>query len=279
MQTIGDKLEEARKRQGLSIREAAEATKVRSDFLLNFENNNFEFDIPDVYKRGFLRLYAKFLNLDADKVLTDYQAIVLGRSKHSKRENKEFFGRIDLPESKPPLGGADSEPPEKSPSTSRVSSSPSTSSSSPNSGQQPSDSSFYVKIGLVVGGSVAIVILVILIIGALLGGDGTTTDESGATVVEQSETTTLNPDLPEMPESTAPIILTAAQDVHVLARQENGEARNVLFNRTLKVGEKITLDRVGPVRIVCTDFQQLSINIDGRIYRSKQGGPGQRVFN
>ena len=33
MQTIGGQLEEARQRKGISLREAAEATKVRSDFL------------------------------------------------------------------------------------------------------------------------------------------------------------------------------------------------------------------------------------------------------
>ena len=33
MQSIGERLEEARKRKGISLREAAEATKIRSDFL------------------------------------------------------------------------------------------------------------------------------------------------------------------------------------------------------------------------------------------------------
>ena len=34
MQTIGEKLEEARKRKGVSVREAAETTKIRGDYLL-----------------------------------------------------------------------------------------------------------------------------------------------------------------------------------------------------------------------------------------------------
>ena len=33
MQTIGERLEEARKKRGLSLREAAEATKIRGDYL------------------------------------------------------------------------------------------------------------------------------------------------------------------------------------------------------------------------------------------------------
>ena len=42
MQTIGERLEEARKKKGLSLREAAEATKIRGDYLQKFEGNQFD---------------------------------------------------------------------------------------------------------------------------------------------------------------------------------------------------------------------------------------------
>ena len=44
MQSIGERLEEARKRKGISLREAAEATKIRSDFLGYIEQNKMDFD-------------------------------------------------------------------------------------------------------------------------------------------------------------------------------------------------------------------------------------------
>ena len=44
MQTIGERLEEARKRKGISIREAAENTKIRGDYLQKFEANTFDID-------------------------------------------------------------------------------------------------------------------------------------------------------------------------------------------------------------------------------------------
>ena len=61
MQSIGERLEEARKRKGISLREAAEATKIRSDFLGYIEQNKMDFSLPEIYKRGFLKNYARYL--------------------------------------------------------------------------------------------------------------------------------------------------------------------------------------------------------------------------
>ena len=54
MQTIGERLEEARKRKGISVREAAETTKIRSDYLQKFEANSFDVNLPPLYIRGFV---------------------------------------------------------------------------------------------------------------------------------------------------------------------------------------------------------------------------------
>ena len=63
MQTIGERLEEARKKKGISIREAAESTKIRGDFLQKFEGNHFDIGLTEIYTRGFLRNYANYLKL------------------------------------------------------------------------------------------------------------------------------------------------------------------------------------------------------------------------
>jgi cytoskeleton protein RodZ len=76
--TIGERLEEARKRKGVSIREAAEATKIRGDFLLSMENNSFDINLPEIYVRGFLKNYARFLKVDPARILIDYEAYRLG---------------------------------------------------------------------------------------------------------------------------------------------------------------------------------------------------------
>lgn len=95
MQNIGERLEEARKRKGISIREAAEATKIRSDYLHKFESNQFDLNLADIYVRGFLRNYATFLKLPADKILNDYAA--LGRSEAKIRQpSREIYGRMEV---------------------------------------------------------------------------------------------------------------------------------------------------------------------------------------
>jgi cytoskeletal protein RodZ len=97
MQSIGERLEEARKRKGISIREAAEATKIRGDYLHKFESNQFDIKLPEIYVRGFLRTYANYLKTPADKIVSDYNALGLGESsKASRNLNREVYGRLDL---------------------------------------------------------------------------------------------------------------------------------------------------------------------------------------
>jgi cytoskeleton protein RodZ len=95
MQTIGERLEEARKKKGISIREAAEATKIRGDYLSKFENNQFDINLTELYVRGFLRSYAQFLRLPADRILNDYAALGRGESR-PRQPSREVYGRMDV---------------------------------------------------------------------------------------------------------------------------------------------------------------------------------------
>jgi cytoskeletal protein RodZ len=47
----------------VSIERAAEETKIRSDYLMRMESDDFDFLAP-AYVRGFLRSYARFLDID-----------------------------------------------------------------------------------------------------------------------------------------------------------------------------------------------------------------------
>lgn len=74
MATIGQRLSEARKNFGIDIRSAAEATKIRSDFLAALEEDKPErIRLADVYKVGFLRVYAGYLKLDADRIVAEFR--------------------------------------------------------------------------------------------------------------------------------------------------------------------------------------------------------------
>lgn len=88
---IGQKLEEARNRKGISLREASESTKIRGDYLSAFESSNFNINLPEVYLRGFVRLYARFLDLDQDAVLADLD-LELGNT--NSKSSKKSLGSI-----------------------------------------------------------------------------------------------------------------------------------------------------------------------------------------
>ena len=95
MQTIGERLEDARKQKGISIRESAEATKIRGEYLQKFESNNFDLGLSEIYVRGFLRTYSSFLKIPAERILNDYAA--LGRGEPRPRQpSREVYGRMEV---------------------------------------------------------------------------------------------------------------------------------------------------------------------------------------
>jgi transcriptional regulator with XRE-family HTH domain len=95
MQTIGERLEEARKKRGVSIREAADATKIRGEYLQKFEGNQFDIGLTEIYTRGFLRGYANYLRIPSDRLLSDYTAL-RGGELRPRQPSREVYGRMDL---------------------------------------------------------------------------------------------------------------------------------------------------------------------------------------
>ncbi|MGH2711392.1 MAG: helix-turn-helix domain-containing protein [Actinomycetota bacterium] len=77
---IGRALRGAREHRGKSLEEAARETRVRTDYLDALEREAFETLGSDVYVRGFLRSYAKYLGLNSEKVVSAYER-VYGRTK------------------------------------------------------------------------------------------------------------------------------------------------------------------------------------------------------
>jgi len=140
MQTIGERLEEARKRKGISIREAAETTKIRSDYLQKFEANYFDVDLPPLYLKGFLRAYARFLELDPERLLSDFNSIVT-EGKPARRESREVYGRVDFAEAARPPEGAATAPVNRS----------------------AQDQALLLKFGLLGGGAIVLVVVIIVL--------------------------------------------------------------------------------------------------------------------
>lgn len=70
---IGEVLRAARRRQGASLADAAAATRVRESYLAALEEEDFSSLGGDVYVKGFLRSYAKFLGVDPEPLLAAYR--------------------------------------------------------------------------------------------------------------------------------------------------------------------------------------------------------------
>lgn len=73
MGELGNRLREAREKRGLSLAQAEEMTRIRRAFLEALEEERFDVLPGDVYARGFIRNYARFLGLDAEVLIADYR--------------------------------------------------------------------------------------------------------------------------------------------------------------------------------------------------------------
>ncbi|HWH33453.1 MAG TPA: helix-turn-helix domain-containing protein [Egibacteraceae bacterium] len=70
---IGEALRAARRQQGRSLADAAAATRVRESYLAALEEEEFAALGGDVYVKGFLRSYARFLGLNPEPLLESYR--------------------------------------------------------------------------------------------------------------------------------------------------------------------------------------------------------------
>jgi len=79
METLGVWLRQAREAKGSTLEEVEAATRIRSRFLEALEAGDFAvFPGGEVQVRGFLRIYARYLELSPDQVIARYDAEVHG---------------------------------------------------------------------------------------------------------------------------------------------------------------------------------------------------------
>jgi cytoskeleton protein RodZ len=70
---VGQKLQDERLRQGLSLEEIEEETKIRKYYLEALEQENYDVLPPQVYATGFVRKYAKILGLNEDEYSREFK--------------------------------------------------------------------------------------------------------------------------------------------------------------------------------------------------------------
>ena len=72
MPALGEQFRAAREARGLSLSEVAEQIRIRSVYLGEIEAENWGAIGAPVYVRGFLRTYARFLGLDAEEAVAEF---------------------------------------------------------------------------------------------------------------------------------------------------------------------------------------------------------------
>jgi cytoskeleton protein RodZ len=259
MQTIGERLEEARKKKGISIREAAEATKIRGDYLQKFESNHFDIGLTEIYTRGFLRTYANFLKVPAERLLSDYAA--LGRAELRPRQPaREVYGRMDISvatasdpaERAAPENGAAAD------GTGRPQPRYPRGSSPLPSGPDPAVVFKYLKWG----GIAVIVLLAALVIKTLFsGGVAGAPKAAGARTAADERSITLF--------AVGPV------RVAVHAKNPDGTEGPQLFTGRLNAGESKIVPRRGALFVEGSPPENLDIGIDGRRFNLSRAIAGQ----
>jgi cytoskeletal protein RodZ len=88
---IGDLLKEKRKERNLTIEQIAEITKIRAEYLRALEESDYKSFPSEVYLKGFLKNYAKYLGINSDQTLALYRRDNIITT---KKEKKELFGKL-----------------------------------------------------------------------------------------------------------------------------------------------------------------------------------------
>lgn len=263
MKTIGEQLEEARKRKGISLAEASEATKIRGDFLQSIEQNEFSFDLPDIYKRGFVKNYANYLKLDTKTILADYDAKRRSEANTNTRvDSSELFGSMDSD------SNTDSEETNK-PLLGKFSAYK----KSDDTGREPqlnrdANKGLYFKIGLVALGVLSFVFVIVgLIITVLGGSDDPELNIAGSL----SSEVTPNAEVAPIDSGPETVSLIASGNVYVLVKQRNDNKE--LVRKTLSEGETLDFTKQGPIDVLFTAGENLVIvNPDGERLRPRGEG-------
>jgi transcriptional regulator with XRE-family HTH domain len=86
--SLGKTLREAREGKGLSLEVVEEETKIRKKYLSALENEDYEALPGRVYARAFLRTYSRFLGLEADPLLAEFEKANPQEPRETLSENR-----------------------------------------------------------------------------------------------------------------------------------------------------------------------------------------------
>lgn len=249
-------MQEARTAKGLSLRDVADATRLRASVIEQMESGNFDFDLPGIYKRGFLRIYAAFLKLDVDQILAEY-SLEYNSSEDSKKKRSQ--ARISVREASAPEPmqmASRYEEPEEEPAA-----------------REDSDDAAvqYVKLGgIFVGIILAAVVIIGIIVSLVKSGDAP----------QENPDIAINSDIATQPapvQKEFTLKVTALGDTYMTLYYEDSPTQP-LFGGAFNSGEAKEFKSVKPIRIRVTDAEKIQVEKNGRVLDLK-GAKGPKIFN
>lgn len=92
---LGNNLREARQRRRIDLVAAEQDTKIRSKYLAALETEDFDILPGPVFVRGFLRTYSRYLGLDSQLFIDEYNAR-FGRFEEVEEHGSPALGRPGL---------------------------------------------------------------------------------------------------------------------------------------------------------------------------------------
>jgi len=78
----GEILRKEREKLGYTLEKVEEETKIRKYYLEMMENDDFTSLPPQVYAIGFVKRYAKLLNLDENHMVSEFKLLAYGKEHH-----------------------------------------------------------------------------------------------------------------------------------------------------------------------------------------------------
>ena len=89
MENLGEYIKKEREKKGITLEEAAKATRIRKTYLQAIEGGDFSIQSP-VFMKGFLRSYAEFIGLDSTDIIGRYKGILEERQGKGKTEEHKL---------------------------------------------------------------------------------------------------------------------------------------------------------------------------------------------
>jgi len=275
MKNLGDKLSKARTDMGVSVRDAADATRLRVDVIENMEAGKFDYNLPEIYKRGFLRIYAAYLKLDEAQVMEMYLSASQrvpsedGRRKSVFQKASNEAERADSGFETPPAS-----------LESRFDS---------DASEEPARADSSDKFVKLAAALVGVILLAAVIIFAVSSMSKKAPEENAEIAVNANMPTQPAPvseaaqaavnEVPADAELT--LSLTALADTYVLVypdlKTPDGKPAEVFYTGPMQAGESRQFKSKVPVMLKLTDAERVKIERNGKEVDLK-GAKGLRLF-